>query len=52
MPLRGATLPKDPTRPPLRHPYHLADVLHRLPPSGRAYKFPEDASFKIAMSNA
>lgn len=52
MPLRGTTLPQHPTRPPLPHPEDLADMPHRLPPSGRAQKFPEDASFKIARSNA
>ena len=52
MPLRGTTLPQYPTRPPLRYPQGLAHMLHRLPPSGRAQKFPEDASFKIAKSKA
>ena len=52
MPLRGSILSYHPTRPPLRHPHGLADMLHCLPPSGRAQKFPEDVSFRIARSNA
>ena len=52
MPLRGSILSYYPTRPPLRHPKNLADMPHGLLPSGRAQKFPEDASFRIARSNA
>ena len=52
MPLCGSILPQHSTRPPLRHSQGLADTLHCLPPSARAQKFPADASFRIARSNA
>ena len=45
-------LPEDPASPPLRYLQHSADMLDHLPPSGRAEKFPEEASFRIAISSA
>lgn len=41
-----------PTGPALRHAHNAAHMLDRTPSSVRAQYFPEDTSFKIAMSIA
>ena len=52
VPLRAARLGEGPAGPTLRDGHDGSHVHDRLPPARRAQKFPEDTSFKMALSRA
>ena len=52
MTLGRAGLAENPAGPTFGDAQAVADVLDRLAPPGRAQKFPEETSFKIALSSA
>ena len=52
MPVGGPRMAQDATGPPLRDAQPRADMVDGLASSGRAQKFPEATSLRIALSRA